>query len=121
MCNKVSDSADVVIPEQGFSIVDTREPANAIPLSSICYHILLNASQNDQISLEGRHQEVRRFVSPGLHHITSVDSHCGMSRNERHTLGENSFGSFLPGLVTIRSEGGVGVWRRGLMRGTPFD
>jgi hypothetical protein len=32
--NKVADSGDMVIEEQGFSIVDTREPVIAMLLSS---------------------------------------------------------------------------------------
>ena len=51
------------------------------------------------IFVVGRHQEVRRFVSPGLHHITSVSSHCGMSRNGIFT--STWFNSFLPSPATI--------------------
>ncbi len=36
----------------------------------------------NQIYLVGRHQGVRRFVSPRLHHIKSVGYHCGTLRNE---------------------------------------
>jgi hypothetical protein len=89
-------------------------------------------SHRNEIFLVGRHQEVRRFVSSGLLHITSVSSHCGMSRNERHT--STVVGLFLPSPATIlchqqafraviywdrhpravmkwwRGEGGAGVW-----------
>jgi hypothetical protein len=70
--NKVADSSDVVTQEQGFSIVDTHEPAIAIPLLSFCLHTMDSYPHRSQIFLVGRHQEVRRFVSPGLHHVTSV-------------------------------------------------
>src|SRR6266849_2534840 len=69
--NKVAVSGDVMIQKLGFSIVDTHEPAVSMPLSSFCIHMEWSSYKN-QIFLEGRHQEVRRFVSPGLHHITSV-------------------------------------------------
>jgi hypothetical protein len=79
----------------------------------------------------------------GLLHITSVSSHCGMSRNERHT--STVVGLFLSSPATIlchqqafraviywdrypraarrwwRGEGGAGVWWGDLMRGTPFS
>jgi hypothetical protein len=97
--NKVADSGDVVIQKQGFSIVDTHEPAIAIPLRFVFLHMDSSPHRN-QIFPVGRHQELRRFVSPGLHHITSV-SHCEMSRCERHT--STSFGLFLPSLATIIS------------------
>jgi len=83
--NKVADSGDVAIQKQGFSIVGTREPAFAMPLSPVCpsVHIMVQVpeSYRNQIFLVGRHQEVRRFVSPGLHHVKSVGSHCGMLHN----------------------------------------
>ena len=83
--NKVADSGDVVIQKQGFSIVGTREPAFAMPLSPVCpsFHTMVQVpeSYRNQILLVGRHQEVRRFVSPGLHHVKSVGSHCGMLHN----------------------------------------
>ena len=82
---KVGDSGDAVISEQGFSIVDTREQAIAMPLLSICLHNMYASSYKNQKFPEGRHREVCRFVLPGLHRITSVSGHCGMSRNERHT------------------------------------
>jgi hypothetical protein len=98
---KVAGSGGVVIEKQGFSIVDTHEPAIAMPL-----HAFLQEESDIHISLYrnqifpvGRHQGVRLFVSPGLHHITSVSSHCGMSRNERHT--SIRFGLFLPSRATI--------------------
>jgi hypothetical protein len=72
--SKVSDSGDVVIQKQGFSIVDTHEPAIAMPLSPIWFHMMNTYRYKNQIFLVGRHQEVRRFVSPGLHHIKSVIS-----------------------------------------------
>ncbi len=38
----------------------------------------------NQIFLVGRHQGVRRFVSPGLHYIKSVtgSGHCGTFHKE---------------------------------------
>ena len=90
--NTVADSGDLVIQKQGFSIVDTHEPAIAIP-PSICLHAIDSRPHRNQMFLIGRRQGVRRFVSPGLHHITSVNSHSGMSRNER--LASTSFVSFL--------------------------
>jgi hypothetical protein len=82
--NKVADSDDVVIEKLGFSIVDTHEPAIAMPLC-VFFHIVYMEYKNE-IFLVGRHQGVRRFVLPGLHHIKSVSSRCGMSRsNERFT------------------------------------
>jgi hypothetical protein len=81
--NKVGDSGDVVIQEQGFSIFGTHEPEIAMLLLPSFYTMDPYPHRN-QIFLVGRHQEVPRFVSPGLHHITSV-SHCEMSRNEKHT------------------------------------
>jgi hypothetical protein len=100
--NKVADSGDVVIQEQGFSIVDTHEPAIAIPrfpLRFVFLHMDPSPHRN-QIFLVGHRQEVRQFVSPGLHHIASV-SHCEMSHRERHT--STWFGSFLPSPATIIS------------------
>jgi hypothetical protein len=102
--NKVADSGDVVIQKQDLSIFDTHEPATAVPPSPFgfkCIRWTHHSSypHRNQIFLVGRHQEVRRFVSPGLHHIKSVSSHCGMSHNERHT--SIVFGSFLPSPATI--------------------
>ena len=138
---KVADSGDVVIYKRLFSIVDTHESAIAIvlsPLSVTGFHFD-SSSYKNQIFLVGGHQGVRRFVSPGLHRIMSVSSHCGMSRNERFT----SFGScpLSPGTIlchqqafrtTIywdrylsvarkrwRCEGGTGVRWGDPIRGTP--
>ena len=100
MNKKVVDSDDVVIQERGFSIFGTHEPAIAMPLFSFCKIRLETTSPHpheNQIFLVGLHQEVRRFVLSGLHHITSVGS--GMSRNERHML--TCLGSFRPSLATI--------------------
>jgi hypothetical protein len=83
--NKVADSGGVVIEEQGFSIIDTLEPAIAMPLSPFCLHPMDFYLHRNQIFLVGRHQEVCRIVLPGLHHIKSVSSHCGMLHSERHT------------------------------------
>ena len=142
MYNKVADSSDVVIQERGFSIVDTHEPEFAMPLSPFCY-MTDTYSYEIQIFPVGHHQEAHLFVPPGLHHITSVSSHCGVSRNERHT--SILFGSFLPSPASIlchqrafkiviywdqypgvtsklwRCEGGAGVWWGDPMRGTPFS
>jgi hypothetical protein len=96
---KVADSDDVVIRKQGFSTVGIRVPGIAISLSHLCLYIMDPYSYRGQIFLAERHQGVRRFVSPGLRHITPVSSHCRMSRNERHT---SSFsGLFPPSLATI--------------------
>jgi len=138
---KVADSDDVVIQKQGFAIFDTHEPVIAMPVSSFCLHTINSYPHRNQIFPKGRHQEVRRFVPLGLHHLTSVSSHSGMSRNERLT--STLFGSFLPSPAAIlchqqafrtviyldrylarkwwRGESGTGVWREGLMRGTPFS
>jgi hypothetical protein len=101
--NKVGDSGDVVIEKQGFSIVDIHEPALAMHLSPLCIHAIDSHSHRNQIFLVGHHQEVRRFDSPGLHHITPVSNHCEMSHNdhERHT--SILFSSFLrnPQAATI--------------------
>ena len=95
MYNKVGVSGDVVIEKQGFSIVDIHEPALATPLSAFCLHAIDSHSHRNQIFLVGHHQEVRRFDSPGLYHITPVSNHCEMSHNdhERHT--SILFSSFL--------------------------
>jgi hypothetical protein len=98
--NKVADSGDVVIQEQGFSIVDTHGPAIAIPLPLVFVYSMDSFPHKNQIFPVGRHQEARRFLSPGLHHITSV-SHCEMSRRERHT--STLFGPFLPSPATLIS------------------
>ncbi len=71
----IADSGDVEIEKPGFSIVDTREPAIAMPLSRFCVQVMDSPPYKNQIFLAGRHQGVRRFVSPGLHHIKSVSSH----------------------------------------------
>jgi hypothetical protein len=55
-----------------------HEPAIAKPLPLVFVHTMSSYPHKNQIFPVGRHQEVRRFVSPGLHHITSL-SHCGMS------------------------------------------
>jgi hypothetical protein len=91
--NKVGDSGDVVIEKQGLSIVDTHGPAIAI-YPSLSFHMVDFYSDRNQRFQGGRRQEVRRLVSPGLHHIMSVSSHCKMSGNERHT--STWFSSFLP-------------------------
>ena len=67
---KVGDSDDVVIEKQGFSIVDTHEPAIAISLLSLCLHTI-DCPHGNQIFSVGRHRGVFRFDRPGLHHITS--------------------------------------------------
>jgi hypothetical protein len=75
---KVADSGDVVIQEQGFSIVDTHEPEIAMPLSSlspVCLYLMDSYSYRNQIFHVGRHQGVRRFVSiritrPTSHHAS---------------------------------------------------
>jgi hypothetical protein len=54
--SKVGDSGDVVIPEQGSSIVDTREPAVAMTLLPIFLHTMAWVyPHSDQIFLIGRH------------------------------------------------------------------
>ena len=101
MYKKVADSGDVVIEKQGFSIVDTHGSAIAISLPTFCLHAIDSDPHRNQTFLVGRHQEVRRFVSPHLHHIALVSNHCGMSHNnhERHT--STLFCSFLLSTVTI--------------------
>jgi hypothetical protein len=143
--NKVADSGDVVIHEQGFSIVDTHEPAIAISLLSLSPRLLMvnTSSHRNQKFLVGPHQEVCRFDSPGLNHIKSV-RHCEISRNERHTstsfLPSPAILCHLQATITViylvryhglarrwwRGEGVTGVWwgARGLgdlTRGTPFS
>jgi hypothetical protein len=66
--NKVGDSGDMVIQERGFSIVDIHEPSIAMPLSPFLLHPIDSCLHRNEIFLVGRHQEVRRFVSPGLLH-----------------------------------------------------
>jgi hypothetical protein len=39
--NKDGDSNDVVMQEQGFSIIDTHEPAIAMPLSVSLFHHMM--------------------------------------------------------------------------------
>ena len=77
--NKVADLNDVVIENRGVSIVDTHEPAIAMPLSPFCLHTawLDSYPHRNQIFLVGRHREVRPFALPGLHRIMSVSSHGG--------------------------------------------
>jgi hypothetical protein len=142
MNRKVADSGDEVIQKQGSSIFDTHEPAIAMHLSPYGLYMMDAKSYKNQIFLVGRHQGVYRFVSPGLHHITSASSHSGMLRNEIFT--SILSGSFLPSPATIlchqqalrmaiywgrylgvarkwrRGEGGTGIWWGDLMRGTPF-
>jgi hypothetical protein len=136
VCKKVADSGDAVIQKQGLSTIGIRVPAFAMPLSPVCLYMMDSSSHRNQIFPVGRHQEVRRFVSPGLRHITSVSyGHCGVLHNERHT--STSFGSFLchrqafrvaiywdpyPRAVRKwwRGEGGTGVWWGDLMSFTPF-
>src|SRR6266436_4798802 len=68
----VADSGNVEIQRQRVSIVDTHEPVTAMPLSPSCLHMIDPHPCKNQIFLVGRHQGVRRFVSPGLHHIKSA-------------------------------------------------
>ena len=70
--------------EQGSSIVGTHESAIANTLSPFCIHRMNRYLEKDQIFLGGRHQEERRFLSPGLHHIKSVSSHWEILRNETY-------------------------------------
>ena len=97
---KVADSDDVVIQKLGLSTVGIRVPAIAMLLSPWFWLHMWPYSYRNQIFQVGHHQGVRRFVSPGLHHIMPVScSHCGMSPNERHTM--TSFGLFPPSLAVI--------------------
>jgi hypothetical protein len=96
--NEAGDSGDVVIEKQGFSIVDTHEPAIAKSLSPFFSETIDSYTHSGQIFPIERRQEVRRFGSPGLRHITLVSNHHGMSRNERHT--SILFGSILSSPVT---------------------
>jgi hypothetical protein len=92
MYNKVADSGDVVIREQGFSIVGIHGPAIAMPQLPLCSHVIkikchempVDAyPHRNRIFLAGRRQEVRPCDSSGLHFIISVSgSNCGMSRNK---------------------------------------
>jgi len=67
--NKAADLGDVVIQKQGFSIFDTHELANAMSLLPfLCRDANVSSSRRSHIYVVGRHQGVRRFVSPGLHH-----------------------------------------------------
>ena len=77
--NKVGDSGDVAIQKQGISIADIHEPVFAISLSSLSYTMNSSPHRN-QISLVGRHREVCRFVSLGLHRIATVRQHIVSSR-----------------------------------------
>jgi hypothetical protein len=45
-----------------------------MPLSPVCFYMMNTYSHRNQIYQVGRHQEVRRFVSPGLQYITSNQS-----------------------------------------------
>ena len=85
MYNKVADSGEVVTQEQGFSIVGTHERAIATPLSPVCLNAIDSYPHRNQIFLVGRHQEIRQFVSSGLHQVKSVSSHCEMLHNGGHT------------------------------------
>jgi hypothetical protein len=80
VCNKVADSGDAVIEKQGFSIFDRHGSAVAMPLRSFFLRMTDTSSCRNQILVVGRHQEVRRFVSSGLHHITSVSHGCRAMR-----------------------------------------
>ena len=77
-------------PRQDFSIVDTHEPANirwfmcvdawqsiAMLLSPPCLHMMIRI-----LGRQSRHQGVRRFVSPCLHHIKSVSSRMGKTYDD---------------------------------------
>jgi len=83
----VADSDDVVIQTRGFSIVDTHEPAIAMPLSPFCIQVIDLCPYRNQIYLVGHHQGVRRFVSPGLHHIKSASSRCRTLHKDIRRLG----------------------------------
>jgi hypothetical protein len=76
--SKVGDSGDVVIEKQGFSIVDTHEPAIAKHPSPFFSETIDSYTHRGQIFRVERRQEVRRFGSPGLHHITPVSDYNGM-------------------------------------------
>ena len=151
MCNKVANSGDVVIQEQGFSIADIHESASAIPL--LLFRVnTMDSSCRNQIFPVGCCQGVRRLDSPGLYHITPVSAthRCGMSCNERHTSTLLASVSFLPSPTTILchqqafrmaiyrgrypevrkwwgcdgpddGEGGTGILWWDRMRGTPFS
>ncbi len=68
--------------KQCFSIVDTHEPAIAMPLSPFWVQVMESYPRKNKIFLVGRHQGVRRFVSPRLYHIKSVSGHCGALHKE---------------------------------------
>src|SRR6266404_1829955 len=92
MYKLVADSGEVVIQKQGFSIVGTHEPAIAMPLSPFCLQIMESYSYKNQIFPVRRHQGVRQFVSPGLHHIKSASSHCGtLHKKDIRRLGSLRF------------------------------
>jgi hypothetical protein len=70
-CKQVAASGDVAIQKQGFSIVDTREPVAATPLSLFSFlRVQVVEKDSDprrnQILIVGCHRVVRRLVSPGL-------------------------------------------------------
>ena len=62
-------------------------------------HSMDSYLHRNQIFLVGRRQEVRRFVSAGLHYIASISSHCKISRNVKHTPTSFSFGIFVSLLI----------------------
>jgi hypothetical protein len=66
---KVANSGDVVIGKQDFSIVDTHEPEFAISLPPCHTTDWYCDAHRNQIFQVGRHQGVRRFVSPS-HHVS---------------------------------------------------
>jgi hypothetical protein len=68
--NEDGDLGDVVIEKQGFSIVDTHEPAIAKSPSPFCSETIDSYTHSGRIYPVERRQEVRRFGSPGLHHVT---------------------------------------------------
>ena len=74
VCKKVGDSGDAVTQEQGFSIIDTHGSAIAISLHQFWFRYnrtrIVSYPHRNRIFVIGRHQEVRRFDSPGLHQIT---------------------------------------------------
>jgi hypothetical protein len=91
--NEVSDSGDVIIQEQGFSIVDPHVPALFISLSG-----LLNSSlgpHRNQILLVGHHRPggVRRLISPGLR---PIKSRSAASRDVPQRMTYVDFARFVP-------------------------
>ena len=80
----------MAIHKEGLSIVDTRVPAIATPLS------LELRPHRSRILLVGRHQGECQLFSPGLHCITLASSRRGMFRNKdvrrlRLDLGPDGF------------------------------